>query len=393
MAKYQLIRNMNNSGVYDIDGRRDQQQPKGSARSQWRRRCLPKMCTVLLGALIYIAAYTTRLTWQASRAAHDRDDGTAAAARLKSSFVVDASPRKMKMAESVDSQKSDSGNLQNQSSQTKSVDLQSRESSNAQNQSTKSPSSSVSVIDRLLDRSRRVAIPDAERTLAFVHVGKSGGSTISLLLRNGCMKAIDGEPCDPPDRWTKIPGQVEETVASKRIQFYLHTPHVEERRMAEAYGRVSSVVVVARDPLERFVSAFLCRHPRNIDATRLRNTRIRRQYEARGEEPPAWAKTIWGGGNPEEDQVHRASFTGCYDNVEQLARCAAGVEPDASKVHRTKISWYRHKAYHTKDISLNCRDICAEVVSGENKFIHHVRFNYKAFSEYRCKDIAAVCCA
>ena len=156
----------------------------------------------------------------------------------------------------------------------------------------------------LVDRSHRVEIPDEKRTLAFVHVGKSGGSTISLLLRNGCMVAVDGKDCEP-DRWKKVPGQTHETIASQRIQFYLHTPHVESGKMAEYYRRVSTVVVVARDPVERFVSAFLCRHPKNIDATRVRNRRARMQAEAKGEEPPAWAKVVWGNGDVEADQYHR----------------------------------------------------------------------------------------
>mmetsp|Transcript_7630 Transcript_7630/g.16523 ORF Transcript_7630/g.16523 Transcript_7630/m.16523 type:complete len:237 (+) Transcript_7630:38-748(+) len=46
-------------------------------------------------------------------------------------------------------------------------------------------------IDKLIDRSHRIKITDTDRTLAFVHIGKSGGSTISLLLRNGCMASAD----------------------------------------------------------------------------------------------------------------------------------------------------------------------------------------------------------
>eukprot|EP01082_Thalassiosira_pseudonana_P013969 g12033.t1 g12033 contig6:1083733-1085054(-) len=82
--------------------------------------------------------------------------------------------------------------------------------------------------DSLVDRSVKVEIPDNDRKLAFVHIGKSGGSTISLLLRNGCMNAVDGEPCEEK-RWEKVKGpagQVE-TIASQRIEFYLHTPHAE----------------------------------------------------------------------------------------------------------------------------------------------------------------------
>eukprot|EP00571_Detonula_confervacea_P002046 CAMPEP_0172323216 /NCGR_PEP_ID=MMETSP1058-20130122/48176_1 /TAXON_ID=83371 /ORGANISM="Detonula confervacea, Strain CCMP 353" /LENGTH=379 /DNA_ID=CAMNT_0013039169 /DNA_START=11 /DNA_END=1147 /DNA_ORIENTATION=+ len=238
-------------------------------------------------------------------------------------------------------------------------------------------------INQLIDRSHRITIPDRNRTLAFLHIGKSGGSTISLLLRNGCMTAVDADakPCEA-NRWLQNPGQTRETIASQRIQFYLHTPHVESGKMAEYYKRVSSVVVVARDPLERFVSAFLCRHPRNIDATRNRNVRIRKRAEREGVEPPIWAKQVWGGGDVEMDQVYRAAYMGCYPNVEELANCAASPSPSesdkASEIYTTRIRWVK-RGSHSKEISLNCRDICQGIVSGENKYVHHVRFNYEAF--------------
>jgi len=230
-------------------------------------------------------------------------------------------------------------------------------------------------IDKLVDRSLLREVPDDERSLAFVHIGKSGGSTISLLLRNGCMTAADGlVPCEP-ERWKKI--QEVESTASKRIDFYLHTPHVESGKMARYYKRVTSVVVVVRDPLDRFLSAFLSRHPRNIDATRVENSLIRRKYEAQGKEPPIWAKVIWGGGDAELDQVHRAAFTGCYPTVEELVNCASGV-PIRYERYNTTITWLK-RGRHSKEISLPCRSICKDIVNGDGKYIHHVRFNYEAF--------------
>ncbi|KAL7535916.1 hypothetical protein ACHAXR_006805 [Thalassiosira sp. AJA248-18] len=237
-------------------------------------------------------------------------------------------------------------------------------------------------IDALIDRSHRIEIPDQNRTLAFVHIGKSGGSTISLLLRNGCMSAVDGTPCES-DRWLKVPGQVQETPASKRIQFYLHVPHVESGRIAEYYRRVSSVVVVARDPLERFVSAFLSRHPANMDAMRLRNVRIRKKAEMDGVEPPIWAKPTWGSGRPMEDQIHRVAFRGCYPSIEHFAMCADPTRhyPFIKSTFETKIIW-SERGKHEMDITLKCREICQEIVSGENDFIQHLQFNYEAFLKY-----------
>lgn len=160
---------------------------------------------------------------------------------------------------------------------------------------------------KVIDRSKRVEVPDKDRTLAFVHIGKSGGSTISLLLRNGCTQAVEGESCEA-ERWKKFPGKVgeTETIASQRIQFYLHTSNVESGKMAEYYDRVSSIVVVARDPLDRWISAFLSRHPRNIDGLRMRNNAARLKAQMRGETPPIWAqKRVFGVDGPRNDQIHR----------------------------------------------------------------------------------------
>jgi hypothetical protein len=233
--------------------------------------------------------------------------------------------------------------------------------------------------DSLVDRSVKVEIPDNDRKLAFVHIGKSGGSTISILLRNGCMNAVDGEPCEEK-RWEKVKGpagQVE-TIASQRIEFYLHTPHAERGMLKEYYDRITSVVMVVRDPLERFISAFLCRHPKNIDAMRARNRRVRLQAEMRGEEAPAWAKPIWGHSDVETNEIHRASFTGCYPNVNEFAFCA-DERPLRTVIYNTTISWTKKKGSHQRDISLDCVQLCRDIATGTTDNIHHVRWNYQSF--------------
>lgn len=158
----------------------------------------------------------------------------------------------------------------------------------------------------VIDRTKRIEIPDKNRTLAFVHIGKSGGSTISLLLRNGCVQAVEGKECEA-ERWKKFPGKVgeTETIASQRIQFYLHTSNVDSGKMAEYYARVSSIVLVARDPLERWISAFLFRHPDNVDALRERNAAARLRAEMNGQPPPIWAGRVFGVDGPRNDQIHR----------------------------------------------------------------------------------------
>ncbi|KAL3765186.1 hypothetical protein ACHAWU_010377 [Discostella pseudostelligera] len=257
--------------------------------------------------------------------------------------------------------------------------------------SSTTPSSSKTFIDQFIDRSHRITIPDNTRKLAFIHIGKSGGSTISILLRNGCMSAVDGIPCES-NRFMKIPNQVEETIASKRILFYLHTPHADKDNMTQYYQRINSVVVVARDPMERFISAFLSRHPVNIEMIRKRNRQIRTLAEAKGIEPPVWAKTIWGSGDTELDQECRAAYNGCFPTLEDLAMCAADprmmlmmdeeeetITTSNGKMYNTIIQWRANRKKHSKEVSFNCSELCRDIMTGKNRYIQHVRNNYDAF--------------
>ncbi|KAL7490797.1 hypothetical protein ACHAWT_000901 [Skeletonema menzelii] len=234
---------------------------------------------------------------------------------------------------------------------------------------------------KVIDRSKRIEVPDKDRSLAFVHIGKSGGSTISLLLRNGCIQAVDGESCEA-ERWKKFPGKVgeTETIASQRIQFYLHTGNVESGKMAEYYARVSSVVVVARDPFDRWISAFLSRHPRNIDGLRARNNAARHRAEMNGETPPIWAqKRVFGIDGPRNDQIHREAYNGCYPNVQEFINCATMDEPPSEKdLFHTQIT-YMQRGFHQEEITLNCREVCKEIVAATSRHIQHVRINYNAY--------------
>ena len=250
-----------------------------------------------------------------------------------------------------------------------------------------STSPNMLFLDQFIDRSHRITIPDNNRRIAFIHIGKSGGSTISVLLRNGCMTAVEGIPCES-DRWMKIPNQTEETIASKRILFYLHTPHVEKGNMTEYYQRITSVVVVARDPLERLISAFLSRHPRNLDMVRKRNRQIRALAETKGIEPPVWAKPIWGDGDVEMDQESRAAYLGCYPSVDELALCADPVPEttmSSSRVYTATIYWMKRGKRYSREVGFNCSETCRDVLTGKNKYILHVRYNYEAYC--KCKVV------
>ena len=89
---------------------------------------------------------------------------------------------------------------------------------------------------------------------AFVHMGKTGGSTLSILLRHGCHSYM-AHPC------RTIPTH-EESMASKQIESYYHVPD---------FGLLPQsnhdfYLITTRDPLDRLVSAFVFEHIRNKDA-------------------------------------------------------------------------------------------------------------------------------
>lgn len=91
-------------------------------------------------------------------------------------------------------------------------------------------------------------------TAGFVHMGKTGGSTLSLLLRYGChsfLRPKHKQPC------RVVPN---ETITSKLVHTYYHIPdfHKLPKSTHQIY------IMTTRDVFDRTVSAFLYNHPKNI---------------------------------------------------------------------------------------------------------------------------------
>ncbi len=91
-------------------------------------------------------------------------------------------------------------------------------------------------------------------TAGFIHMGKTGGSTLSLLLRYGChsfLRPKHKQPC------RVVPN---ETLTSKLVHTYYHIPdfHKLPKSKHQIY------IMTTRDVFDRTVSAFLYNHPQNI---------------------------------------------------------------------------------------------------------------------------------
>ena len=85
----------------------------------------------------------------------------------------------------------------------------------------------------------------------FVHIGKTAGSTLSLLLRNGCHSFVP-KPCQNVTE--------PESPVSKIVDNYYHVPdfHTLPESQHDIY------ILSIRDVFERTLSSFLYLHPQNV---------------------------------------------------------------------------------------------------------------------------------
>jgi hypothetical protein len=117
-------------------------------------------------------------------------------------------------------------------------------------------------------------LPRPRRGGAFLHVGKTGGSTLSLLLRNGCHSFV------PVCRRSNI---TDESMASKLIKSYFHIPDFFRGTLRTT--RFDFYLVTIRDPLDRTISAFVFDHIKNRQS---RNETVARTKKMRQKYAEAW---------------------------------------------------------------------------------------------------------
>ncbi len=100
----------------------------------------------------------------------------------------------------------------------------------------------------------KLRVPDEVRSMAFLHIGKTGGSTISMHLRRGC-RSSNPNPCR-----VRVDGWLDnETSTSRRIEGYYHMEDIPSYMLSS----LTTIVTSIRNPLTRFASAFACHHPAN----------------------------------------------------------------------------------------------------------------------------------
>jgi hypothetical protein len=162
---------------------------------------------------------------------------------------------------------------------------------------------------------------------AMVHMGKTGGSTISALLRNGCHSFVP-HPCR-----TYIP---HESKASQLITSYYHVPDF--GLLPQSHHDFYFITV--RDPFDRAISSFVFEHVLNRIA---RNETL----------PP----------------IHRRKVKAAYP-------CFPTLEHFVSYLHGNA-SAYHYPYHQSQVVATSCVDLARAIFDGQVRAFHHLFFNYQ----------------
>ena len=169
-------------------------------------------------------------------------------------------------------------------------------------------------------------------TGGFVHVGKTGGSTLTRVLRNGCHAFLE-RPCHlVPD----------ESIVSQTVTYY-HTPdwNLLTREPHDYY------IWTVRDPFARTVSAFLYQHPYNVYIRR-------RQYDEKVYNFPM--RKLY------------PVFNRCFKTLDLFAQA---LKHDYQR--ETKITWMAAKTLKCEVLANAMFQHKAEILN------HHLHFDYRMF--------------
>eukprot|EP00934_Nitzschia_sp_Nitz4_P000643 Nitzschia sp. Nitz4//scaffold61_size107673//45161//46305//NITZ4_004233-RA/size107673-snap-gene-0.111-mRNA-1//-1//CDS//3329555704//643//frame0 len=163
-------------------------------------------------------------------------------------------------------------------------------------------------------------------SVGFVHVGKTGGSTISKLLRNGCTSFVK-TPCRNISH---------ESVVSKMVEQYYHVPDF--HRLPSSNHK--KFIISVRDVYERTVSSYLYHHPKNAAVNNVQLTVDHANYG-----PLAYS---------------------CFETLEAFASLMRG--------NTTNCNYpYRHNVVDAND----CSALACATLHGKVRFFVHLFFNFR----------------
>ena len=181
-------------------------------------------------------------------------------------------------------------------------------------------------------------------TIGFVHVGKTGGSTITTMIRNGCNSFAADGPCHA--------NITHESQISKLVEHYYHVPDFWRLPTSNHQKFLVSV----RDVYDRTVSALLYQHPDNAKAYDLRLSRNQQHYG-----PIAY---------------------GCFPTLESFATLLSKYHDTNSS--RTTINTAEDCNYpyrFNQVIATDCNALACAAIHGKVRFFSHLYFNYRNIIE------------
>jgi len=199
---------------------------------------------------------------------------------------------------------------------------------------------------------------NATTTMGFVHVGKTGGSTISKLLRNGCHSFVK-KPCRDVGP--------NETIASRLIQSYYHVPDFQHLPKSPH----SAFVVTIRDPYERTVSAFLYHHPRNV-------AHAMDEHEHEVAAAKARASATMNATTTTNSNTAAAAIEQTREQHARYAyRCFPTLEAFTGSLHRGNSTDCDYPYRPAVMAIENCAEFACAVVHGKVRHFIHLFFNYR----------------
>lgn len=162
---------------------------------------------------------------------------------------------------------------------------------------------------------------------AFVHLGKTGGSALSSLLRNGC-HSWSPHPCR---------NVTDETMASRLITSYYHVPDFGLLRQSNH----DFYFITLRDPFDRVISAFVFEHIIN--------------RRARGE--------------PVENPVLR-------DKLERAYQCFPSLEAYVGFLKGDSLD-FSYPYHQAVIVDKSCKNLARAALHGKVRPFNHFFFNYR----------------
>lgn len=186
-----------------------------------------------------------------------------------------------------------------------------------------------------------------ERSIVLMHVGKTGGSSLSNALRAGCMW-MNNRP-----KRRKCMNELqksEETALSKAVKAKFHCgPRPGNLEWIE---KATSIMFSVRDPVARFLSAWSMDHPDN---------------------------------GARNNKIKELIYKDCFPFPSNLSEALTDGQQlmlhwkDTTTLNGTNISWTEGSQ---KDTVPNCTKLAYDVVTGNIVQVYHAKKNYALYYNY-----------